>query len=410
MWTSAHRAWTVEAPERDARDAERGSAPMDREAQHVAMRMHRQTTTSCGFRLDHRPPVGVQFTGRSVAGRPPKRQGTRATRPAEQGPGTKAADRSGERPRSYASPHLRDRGTTTRTESLPYPATRLAPGKRTPAGTPIRTTGRHGEVPRTAGTEERNGNGPGSRGCPGHGSEGHAQVPGGQDRDQGRKRRAQGPRRPVRCQLQRRGDPRSHVRAPLDSPRRPSLRRDHVGVPDGRHLQRDRQDRLRAEGRRGPGLLEPARHQRRRQQVLPRPRRHAGARAQRQAAHRPRRQHDHRLGRHPALLRHGRGPRGVPGGADPSPRAPEDGLQLAGLVQRGDRGEAAVLRVLHQLGPGQHEQHHGPRQDRGHAVQVRLRRRREPVPHPLVARPRCRAAASPAARSASCAATTRSRA
>ena len=27
MWTSAHRAWTVEAPERDARDAERGSAP-----------------------------------------------------------------------------------------------------------------------------------------------------------------------------------------------------------------------------------------------------------------------------------------------------------------------------------------------------------------------------------------------
>ena len=33
--------------------------------------------------------------------------------------------------------------------------------------------------------------------------------------------------------------------------------------------------RLRAEGRRGPRLLEPARHQRRRQQVLPRPPRHA---------------------------------------------------------------------------------------------------------------------------------------
>jgi hypothetical protein len=28
MWTSVHRAWTVEVPERDARDAERGSAPM----------------------------------------------------------------------------------------------------------------------------------------------------------------------------------------------------------------------------------------------------------------------------------------------------------------------------------------------------------------------------------------------
>ena len=59
-------------------------------------------------------------------------------------------------------------------------------------------------------------------------------------------------------------------------------------------------------------------------------------------------------------------------------------LQLAGLVQRRDRAEAAVLCVLHQLRPGRHEQHHGPRQDRGHAVQVRLRRGSEPVPHPLV--------------------------
>ena len=90
--------------------------------------------------------------------------------------------------------------------------------------------------------------------------------------------------------------------------------------------QRDRQDRLRAEGRRGPGVLEPARHQRRGQQVLPRPRRHAGARAQRQAADRPRRQHDRRLGRDPALLRHGRGPRRVPGRADPPPGPPEDGF------------------------------------------------------------------------------------
>ena len=150
------------------RDAERGSAPTARSTT-CCDAIPRATTTSCGFRLDHRPPAGVQFTGRSVAGRPPRRQGTRATRPADQGPGTKAADRSGGRPRSYASPHLRDRGTTTRTESLPYPATRLAPGKRTPAGTPIRTAGRHGEVPRSAGAEERNGNGPGSRGCPGHG-------------------------------------------------------------------------------------------------------------------------------------------------------------------------------------------------------------------------------------------------
>ena len=136
-----------------------------------------------------------------------------------------------------------------------------------------------------------------------------------------------------------------------------------------------RQDRLRAEGRRGPRLLEPARHQRRRQQVLPRPHRHAGARDQRQAAHRPRRQHDRGLGRDPALLRDRRGPRRLPGRADPPARPPEDGVQLAGLVQRRHRGEAAVLGLLHQLGPGHDVLDHGPRQDRGHALQVRLGRR-----------------------------------
>ena len=193
-----------------------------------------------------------------------------------------------------------------------------------------------------------------------------------------------GPRRPVRRQLHRRGHPRPDLRAPLDPPGRPPLRRDHLGVPHRRHLERVRQERVRAEGRRGPDLLVAARHQRRREQVLPRPHRHAGARAQRQAAHRPRGQQHRRLGRDPALLRHGRGPRRVPGRADPPPGPPEDGVQLAGLVQRGDRGEAAVLRVLHQLGPGQHGLDHGPRQDRGHAVQVRLGRRREPVHDPLV--------------------------
>ncbi len=39
------------------------------------------------------------------------------------------------------------------------------------------------------------------------------------------------------------------------TPGRPSLRRDHLGVPDRRHRQRVRQERLRAEGRRGPRLL-----------------------------------------------------------------------------------------------------------------------------------------------------------
>ena len=82
----------------------------------------------------------------------------------------------------------------------------------------------------------------------------------------------------------RAGAPRAHLRAPLDPPGRPSLRRDHLGAPDRRHPERDGQERLRAEGRRGPQLLEPARDQRRRQQVLPRPHRHARARDQRQAS------------------------------------------------------------------------------------------------------------------------------
>ena len=58
------------------------------------------------------------------------------------------------------------------------------------------------------------------------------------------------------------------------------------------------------------------------------------------------------VGGHPALLRHGRGPRRLQGRADPPPRPPEDGLQLPGLVQRRRRRAAAVLRLLHQLRPG----------------------------------------------------------
>ena len=54
---------------------------------------------------------------------------------------------------------------------------------------------------------------------------------------------------PVRRQLRRHGTGRQHprqgpdLRAPLDPPGRPSLRRDHLGVPDRRHRQRIRQDR-----------------------------------------------------------------------------------------------------------------------------------------------------------------------
>ena len=144
--------------------------------------------------------------------------------------------------------------------------------------------------------------------------------------------------------------------------------------------------RLRAEGRRGPRLLEPARHQRRGQQVLPRPPRNPGARDLRPPADRSRRQHDHGLGRDPALLRDRRGPADLQGRADPPDRPPEDGVQLAGLVQRGHRAEAAVQRLLHQLGRGHDVLDHGPGQDRGDAVQVRLGRRQQPLHHPLLPR------------------------
>ena len=157
------------------------------------------------------------------------------------------------------------------------------------------------------------------------------------------------PLRPVRRQLQRPEPRREHgpgpdLRAPLDPAGRPSLRRDPLGDPDREHRQRVGQARLRAEGRRGPRVLEPARDERRRQQVLPRPPRHDGARDERPPAHRPGRQHDQRVGRDPALLRDRRGPPRVPGRADPPARPPEDGLQLAGLVQRRDRGRSRSAR------------------------------------------------------------------
>ncbi len=130
-----------------------------------------------------------------------------------------------------------------------------------------------------------------------------------QDHRQGRPRRRATAGRRIRRELRRHGrlrqqGHRPQVGPPLHARGRPPLRRDRVGAPDRGHRQRDRQDRLRAEGRRGPQGLEPARDQRRRQQVLPRPRRHPGAGEQRQAAHQPGRQHDRGVGRDPALLRH----------------------------------------------------------------------------------------------------------
>ena len=86
----------------------------------------------------------------------------------------------------------------------------------------------------------------------------------------------------------------------------------------------------------------------------------------------------------PGLLRDRRRAAGVPRRAQAPAPAPEGGLQPPGLVQLRRRDGAAVLGLLHQLG----RRHDGvdprPGQDRGHALQVRLRHRHQPVGHPLL--------------------------
>ena len=186
------------------------------------------------------------------------------------------------------------------------------------------------------------------------------------------------------------------------TPGHPPLRRDHLGVPDRRHQHRDRQERLRAEGRRGPELLVAARHQRRGQQVLPRPPQHPGARDQRPPAHRPGRQHDRRPGPRPSatsrrdedlatfkaelthLLVHQKM-------AFNSPVWFNVGIEEKPQCSACFINSVAGLDVVD----------HGPRQDRGHALQVRLGRGLQPEHDPRAPRRRCRAAAPPPARSAS---------
>ncbi len=82
----------------------------------------------------------------------------------------------------------------------------------------------------------------------------------------------------------------------------------------------------------------------------------------------------------------------VPRGADAPAAAPEGGLQLARLVQRGRGGAPAVLRVLHQLRGGLDGVHPHAGQDGGHALQVRLGHRQQPV-HPALQHASCSPAA-----------------
>ena len=71
--------------------------------------------------------------------------------------------------------------------------------------------------------------------------------------------------------------------------------------------------------------------------------------------------------------------------AEAPARLSEGGLQQPGVVQLRLREGAAVLGLLHQLGAGHHgfDPHAG--EDRGHAVQVRLGHRQQPVGDPLLA-------------------------
>ena len=177
---------------------------------------------------------------------------------------------------------------------------------------------------------------------------------------------------------------------------------------DARRLHpRQGQAGLRAEGRRVPEVLVADGHQHRRPEVLPRPPRLPRARVERAPDDRPRRLHDRRLGPSRRVLRRrGRG-RDVRGRAEDDPRQPARVVQLAGLVQRRLRGEAAVLGVLHPL--DRRLDGVDPRLDppRGRHLPRRLGLRASTSRGCARRRSSCRRAATPPGRCRSCAAPTR---
>ena len=119
----------------------------------------------------------------------------------------------------------------------------------------------------------------------------------------GTKSRAQGDRLPSAGRGRQADLEGPHDRAALHAAGRPPVRHRRVGHPRGDHHQRARRGGLRAEGPRDPEGLVAAGDPGRGQQVLPRPPRHAAARALSQADDRPRRGHDRRLGHQGRLLR-----------------------------------------------------------------------------------------------------------
>ena len=96
--------------------------------------------------------------------------------------------------------------------------------------------------------------------------------------------------------------------------------------------------------------------------------------------------HDHRLGAQAELLPDRRRPAGVLRRPQAPARLPEGRVQQPRLVQLRFREGAAVLGVLHQLGRRHDGLHPDAGAHRGHAVQVRVGHRLEPVADPLLAR------------------------
>ena len=192
----------------------------------------------------------------------------------------------------------------------------------------------------------------------------------------------------------------------LHDPRPRPVRRDRVGGPRRLHPGQG-EGRVRPEVGRVPEVLVADGHEHRRAEVLPRKARHARARDQRQADDRPRRRHDRRLGPRGRLLRDRRRGRHLRGRAEGDPRQPARLLQLAGLVQRRLRGEAAVLGLLHPL--DRRLDGVDPRLDppRGRHLPRRLGLGRQPLASCAPRRSSSRRAATPPARSRSCAAPTR---
>ena len=192
----------------------------------------------------------------------------------------------------------------------------------------------------------------------------------------------------------------------LHDPRARPVRRGRVG--DARRVHpRQGQAGVRAEGRRVPEVLVADGDEHRRPEVLPRPHGLARPRAQRQADDRPRRRHDRHVGPRGRLLRERGGGADVRGRAEVHPRPPARRLQLAGLVQRRLRGEAAVLGVLHPL--DRRLDGVDPRLDppRGRHLPRRLGLRRQPLEAALVEGAAVEGRLRLRARSRSCAAPTR---